>query len=194
MLRPPLRAAWSSWRARTGRDRLFPDLGTVQPTRRLVQDHQSPFSQTHPFLMQTRLPCILAGGSLRPLLRLLQHPHPHLRRRSRLPPRWDASRAAGRPHTRSREAEKPGPSPLSRVVTFHRQATGARGHHPSRREAALRLRRGDRAEGGADQTPSLRKHAPSFTQTPPLLQPVLQETKCRTGAPSPTLRVPVMCR
>jgi propionyl-CoA carboxylase beta chain len=50
------------------------------------------------------------GGALRPLLRLVQHPHPHLRGRARLPPGRHA---------------------------------GARRHHPPRRQAPLRLLRGD---------------------------------------------------
>ncbi len=56
------------------------------------------------------------GGALRALLRLLQHPDRHLRRRARLPARHRA---------------------------------GIRRHHQARREAALRLRRGDGAEGHA---------------------------------------------
>ena len=64
------------------------------------------------------------GRALRALLRLLQHPDHHLRRRARLP--------AG-------------------------DRAGVRRHHQARREAALRLRRGDGAEGDRDHAQGLRR-------------------------------------
>ena len=64
------------------------------------------------------------GRALRALLRLLQHPDPHLRRRARLSARHRA---------------------------------GVRRHHQARREAALRLRRGDGAEGHGDHAQGLRR-------------------------------------
>ena len=60
------------------------------------------------------------GGPLRPLLRRLRDPAPHLRRRARLPPRRDPG--VGRPHPPRREA------PL-RLRRGHR-AQGD-GHHPA---------------------------------------------------------------
>ena len=64
------------------------------------------------------------GRALRALLRLLQHPARHLRRRARLPAR-------------------------------HRP--GVRRHHQARREAALRVRRGDGAEGHGHHAQGLRR-------------------------------------
>mmetsp|Transcript_33121 Transcript_33121/g.107115 ORF Transcript_33121/g.107115 Transcript_33121/m.107115 type:complete len:221 (-) Transcript_33121:716-1378(-) len=63
------------------------------------------------------------GGSVRPLLRLLQHPDPDLRGRARLPPRPRA---------------------------------GARWHHPERRQASIRVRRGDGAKGDGDHSQGVR--------------------------------------
>ena len=64
------------------------------------------------------------GRALRALLRLLQHPAGHLRRRARLPAR-------------------------------HRP--GVRRHHQARRQAALRLRRGDGAQGHGHHPQGLRR-------------------------------------
>ena len=64
------------------------------------------------------------GRALRALLRLLQHPARHLRRRARLPAR-------------------------------HRP--GVRRHHHARRQAALRVRRGHRAEGHGHHAQGLRR-------------------------------------
>ncbi len=64
------------------------------------------------------------GGPLRAVLRLLQHPDVHARRRAR----------------------------------FHaRHGPGIRRHHQARREAAIRLCRGDRAEDHADHAQGLRR-------------------------------------
>ena len=64
------------------------------------------------------------GGALRALLRLLQHPARHLRRRPGLPARHRA---------------------------------GVRRHHQARRQAALRVRRGDRAEADGHHPQGLRR-------------------------------------
>ena len=66
----------------------------------------------------------IEGGALRALLRLLQHPARHVRRRAGLPARHEP---------------------------------GVRRHHPPRREAAVRLRRGDGAEGHRHHPQGLRR-------------------------------------
>ena len=64
------------------------------------------------------------GGALRPLLRLLQHPAGHVRRRAR-------------------------------VLARHRAGVGR--HHPSRREAAVRVRGGDGAQADGDHAQGVRR-------------------------------------
>ena len=67
------------------------------------------------------------ASALRALLRRVQHPDPHARRRARLP--------AG-------------------------QGAGVQRHHPPRREAAVRLRRGDRAAHDGDHPQGLWRRVP----------------------------------